>query len=85
MERSKKHIINKGIGVYSLMELASDLFIEAKKVNVNPDAIFINAQLSDFLTEIDWSNNGQFKGLGGQSGVKEAINIIRDKRSLKQE
>ena len=64
------------------MELASDLFIEAKKMNVNPDAIFINAQLSDFLTEIDWSNNGQFKGLGGQSGVKEAIKIIRDKRSL---
>ena len=50
-------------------------------MNVNPDAIFINAQLSDFLTEIDWSNNGQFKGLGGQSGVKEAINIIRDKEA----
>ena len=76
----RKHIINKGIGVYSLMELASDIFIEASKNNVKPDAMYLNAQLSDFLNEIDWSNKGQFKGLGGQAGVKEAIKIIRNTR-----
>ena len=79
-ENPRKHIINKGIGVYALMEVASDLFNEASFEHVEPDQNFLSGKLSDFIHEIDWSNTGPFRGLGGQGGVKEALHIIRKSR-----
>ena len=79
-EDSRKHIINKGIGVYALMHLAAQLYNESFEKQINPDLDYVNGQLSDFITRIDWTNSGPFKGLGGQGGVKEAINIINSTR-----
>ena len=82
-EDSRKHIINKGIGVYALMYVASQLYIESLEKQIEPDLAYVNGQLSDFIKDIDWSNSGPFKGLGGQGGVSEAINIINSVREKK--
>lgn len=73
----RKHMLTKGIGVYALMDVAGDLY------NENPENCdkrrFANA-LSDFVADIDWSSTGPFKGLGGESGVKAAVELIREAR-----
>lgn len=74
----RKHMLTKGIGVYAMMEIAGDLYNEAA-VNGCDKRYFINV-LSDFVGEIDWSSTGPFKELGGESGVKAAIEHIREVR-----
>ena len=76
----RKHVLTKGIGVYALMSLAADLCTEG---GLMPEALsqeYFSAHLSDFASELDWSSEGSFNGLGGQKGVKEAIKIIREAR-----
>jgi len=76
----RNHIINKGIGVYALMELASIIYQDASKNYIHPDQSYITGNLSDFIHDIDWSNKGPFKGLGGHTGVTEAVSIILEVR-----
>ena len=42
---------------------------------------YFSARLSDFVHSIDWSNEGSFKGLGGEKGANEAHNIIREAKT----
>lgn len=80
-ENPRKHMLNKGVGVYSLMSVASDIFLEDRG-NPNTDwATLYKQKLADFVFEIDWSNAGALKGLGGESGVREAVEYIRQQRS----
>lgn len=74
----RKHVLTKGIGVYALMEIAGDLYSEAPRGSCDK-RYFANA-LSDFVGDIDWSSAGPFKGLGGESGVKAAVELIREAR-----
>ena len=71
----RKHMLTKGIGVYALMEIAGDLYNE--RPNACDKRYFANS-LSDFVGDIDWSSSGPFKGLGGESGVKAAVELIRE-------
>ena len=73
----RKHHLTKGIGVYSLMGVAADIYNEAKFENVSFDNSYFTGILSDYICDFDWSNNGPLKGLGGEAGVKEALNILR--------
>lgn len=41
------------------------------------DKRYFSNKLADFILEVDWSNNGPFSGLGGEAGVKAALNAIR--------
>jgi DNA sulfur modification protein DndB len=77
---TRKHILNKGIGVYALMELAADICLETRTNGCIPDRTRFASELSDFASEFDWTTNGPFKGLGGESGVKAAIALIRAAR-----
>ncbi len=75
---SRKHMLTKGIGVYALFNMAAYIVNEKNKPIENYSPDYFACILSDFVNEIDWSNKGDFKGLGGQSGVTEATVIIID-------
>ena len=78
------HILTKGVGVYALMEIAADIYIEGRRPR-QTEQLFLQA-LADFAPDFDWSNKGPLRGFGGQGGAKEAaalIRGIRDRRRLK--
>ena len=77
---SRRHMITKGIGVYALMGIAGDLFIEARLDYERCDENYFCEKLFDFITNVDWTNHGTFKALGGESGANEALTILRSKR-----
>jgi DGQHR domain-containing protein len=77
--RPRKHLVTKGIGVYALMDVAADLWIE-RRAGVSADRRYFTQKLTDFVNEIDWSSEGDFAGLGGESGAKAAAAHIRATR-----
>lgn len=77
--RPRKHLLSKGIGVYALMDIAADLYLEAPATR-RCDRSYFSERLSDFVNEIDWSSDGDLRGLGGEGGVKTAVAFIRDLR-----
>tara|TARA_Y100001960_G_scaffold332745_1_gene434590 strand:+ start:1307 stop:2344 length:1038 start_codon:yes stop_codon:yes gene_type:complete len=80
-EDYRKHHITKGIGVYSLMGIAADIYIESKIENTSLSKNYFSGVLSDYIGNFDWSNNGPLKGLGGEAGVKEALKMLRKLKS----
>jgi len=72
----RKHFLTKGIGVYALMDLAADLFLDAHEKGVTCDQDHFRAVLSDFICDFDWSHSGPLKGLGGQAGATEAYSML---------
>jgi hypothetical protein len=80
-EDYRKHHLTKGIGVYCLMGIAADIYIESKIENILLDKNYFSGVLSDYIGSFDWSNNGPLKGLGGEGGVKEALKILRKLRA----
>ena len=75
----RKHMLTKGVGVYALMEVAADLYGDTPRNKVC-DRNYLVATLSDFVVDFDWSTQGTLKGLGGQGGVKKALELIRATR-----
>ena len=75
----RKTLLCKGVGVYALMGIAGDLVLEATG-NVTVDKLYFRNKLADFIQDIDWSNTGPMNGLGGEAGVKNALNILRTSR-----
>lgn len=78
----RRYLINKGVGVYALMGIASDLVREAD--NGQCDKKYFINKLAEFMPEIDWSTSGLLKGLGGEGGVKTALALIRTERRKRQ-
>jgi DNA sulfur modification protein DndB len=74
----RKTLLCKGVGVYALMGIAGDLVNEAGNVAI--DKLYFRNKLADFLQEVDWSNAGPMSGLGGEAGVKIALNFLRTSR-----
>jgi DNA sulfur modification protein DndB len=74
----RQSLVTKGIGVYSLMEIAGDLYKE--DVTQNPDKRFFTNKLSEFITDIDWTTKGNLKGLGGEAGARHAVDLLRSAR-----
>lgn len=75
----RKHMLTKGVGVYALMEIAADLYREVKPGRPCDKKYFV-AGLSDFALNFDWTTNGPLKGLGGEGGVRIAVDLIRASR-----
>ncbi len=80
----RKHFLTKGIGVYSLMSIAGDLYVESVRQKVQCDIEFFVGVLSDFITDIDWSSSGPLKGFGGASGADQALELIRKARNKRR-
>jgi DNA sulfur modification protein DndB len=77
--KPRKHMLTKGIGVYALMDVAADIYLECRDRKACDRRHFI-ATLADFASDFDWSTNGPMKGLGGEGGVKAAVQLIRESR-----
>ena len=76
----RRHQLTKGVGVYALMDIAADLYLEAEKTQRACDKAYFVAALADFAPDFDWSNTGPLKGLGGEAGAKAAAVQIRAAR-----
>jgi DGQHR domain-containing protein len=81
-DNPRRTLITKGVGVYSLMGIAADLYAEAGRQTI--DKRYFMSKLSEFITEIDWTTNGPLKGLGGESGVKLAFETLRSARDKRR-
>ena len=81
-DNPRKSIICKGVGVYSLMGVAGDLVNEAGNATI--DKRYFSGKLADFVFDVDWSNGGLFRGLGGEGGVKQALALLRSTRGKGQ-
>lgn len=79
-----KHYLTKGIGVYSLMNIASDLYLEASRPEVECSQAYFVTALSEFLGHFDWTTTGPLRGLGGQTGVSKATALLRELRRKKK-
>lgn len=75
----RSFLINKGVGVYALMTIAADLYVE--NAGRTSDRKYFTAKLAEFINEIDWSRNGPLKGLGGGGGADTAASYIRQQRA----
>jgi DNA sulfur modification protein DndB len=80
----RTHLINKGVGVYSLMSVAADLYHDAEAAGQPCDKRFFMAALSEFIQDVDWSSRGPLGGLGGEAGVKAALGHVREIRSRRR-
>ena len=74
----RAHVLNKGVGVYALMEVAGDLYSEANGQSC--DRRYFENKLCEFIDDIDWTQKGTFDGLGGQTGVAKMVATIRKVR-----
>ena len=77
--RPRKHVLNKGVGVYALMDIAADIYGETRDRFHSDSRLFVNTLL-DFADQVDWSNEGPFQGLGGEGGVRIAVDYLRKAR-----
>lgn len=67
-------LLAKGVGVYAMMDIAADMWRESGCALTRDLMI---AHLSDLAADVDWSSDGPFKGLGGESGVAAAVALLR--------
>jgi len=77
----RKHMLTKGIGVYSLMSLAGILVREGLSADIECNKDYFISKLSPFIHKLDWSNHGSFEGLGGVGGADKAFELINAVRA----
>lgn len=80
----RRHFLTKGIGVYSLMSVAGELYAESVKWRWTPTVDSFVGVLSDFISDIDWSTRGDLKGYGGAGGADQALELIRNRRAKRR-
>ncbi len=80
----RRHMLTKGIGVYALMRIAADIFIECRDEGRTCDRRAFVTALADFAGTVDWSTSGSLKGFGGQGGVTAAVEHLREVRKRAQ-
>jgi len=73
----RRHFVTKGIGVYALMSIAADLYLDAAKAGVACDESYFVGALSDFVNLVDWSTHGPLRGFGGAAGADQALKLLR--------
>lgn len=76
----RRHMLTKGVGVYALMRIAADIVVECRDTGRPCDKRGFTTALADFASAIDWSTSGPLKGFGGQGGVKQTVEFIRETR-----
>jgi hypothetical protein len=79
--KPRNHFLTKGIGVYALMGILADLWAELRNSGLPPNRTNFTSLLSDFALDFNWSTSGPLRGLGGESGAKEALTLLRTART----
>jgi hypothetical protein len=77
----RSHVLVKGIGVYALMSLAGLFAAEAVAEGISPKFEFFVSRLSDFIEQVDWSNEGPLRGYGGAAGADAAFAMLMQTRA----
>jgi DGQHR domain-containing protein len=72
----RHHLITKGVGLYSLMRLLTDII--AVKGRGDSSVEYFQKQLRGLVGKIDWSTNGPFSDAGGQKGVQEVHAALKE-------
>jgi DNA sulfur modification protein DndB len=75
----RKHLVTKGVGVYALMDIAADLWLE-RRAGTTAERRYFAERISDFSELIDWTSTGDLAGFGGEAGAKVAAAHIRSAR-----
>jgi len=78
-DNPRRHLVSKGVGVYAMMAIAGDLYMESGAQAC--DKRYFVAKLSEFITDVNWRTSGPLKGFGGEGGVKSALSLLRDTRA----
>lgn len=71
----RHHLISKGVGLYSLMMLLSELVKGAPDVSYDTD--FFESKLIKIKPKVDWNSNGTFASAGGHKGAREAYSVLK--------
>ena len=66
--------------LYSIMLLFAEMYRERDFFEATEWSKHFFIELSDFVNDFDWSNSGPLRGLGGEAGVNEALEIIKEHR-----
>lgn len=74
-------LLSKGIGLYSLMALLSDLVTDDCTMTSDPVGYF-TAKLMPLAQKIDWHSKGMFSPFGGQKGANDVYAILRKAAGL---
>ncbi len=80
-DNPRRHLITKGVGVYTLMSVAADLYEEGARAGQECNRRFLMSKLAEFITDIDWSSSGPLGGFGGEGGVRAALDFVRGERT----
>lgn len=80
-ELPRLHMLTKGVGVYSLMSVAGVLVREARDAKRRCDLDYFISKLSDFISKIDWTNQGTLQGYGGASGADAVFQLMMHLRN----
>jgi hypothetical protein len=67
-EDSRHHMLTKGVGLYALMYLLSDLVIKSG-VGFDSSKEMMKALLKPLKSNVDWSSSGELANYGGQKGA----------------
>lgn len=72
----RHHLITKGVGLYSLMQVFADI------VRANPRAVFSSEYYKQILRPLsgkfDWSSDGRFAYVGGRKGAQDVYAALRE-------
>jgi DNA sulfur modification protein DndB len=67
----RHHLLTKGIGLYSLMELFTNLVIENRNDELGEK--WFEKKLGNLRKKVDWSSSGTFAEAGGKKGAHEVF------------
>jgi DNA sulfur modification protein DndB len=76
----RHNLITKGVGLYALSKLLSDVVINNHSANFSVQ--YFEDLLLLLRSKIDWSSAGTFASAGGQKGASEAHLVLRKAISL---
>ncbi len=68
-------LLTKGVGLYALMNLLSDVVLTSQKSSFSEKYFF--DRLRFLRKKIEWNSSGMFAGIGGQKGVSSVYKKLR--------
>jgi len=73
----RHHLITKGVGLHSLTRLLADIIVKGNCQN-NYSVNSFKEQLTPLKGKIDWSSRGKFAHAGGQKGVQQVHEFLKE-------
>jgi hypothetical protein len=67
-EDSRHHMLTKGVGLYALMYLLSDLVLK-KGLSYDSPISTVKGYLQPLKSTVDWKSSGELASYGGQKGA----------------